>query len=67
MLKENQRQAFSQCSAPLCVLHYCEHLCYENNDEPSQEHRAGSVESYFCTRQLVAATFLLFPSSKFDA
>lgn len=60
MLKKNQRQAFSHHLAPLRVLHYCEHLWYENNDEPSQEHRSGSDASYFCTRQLVAAKFLLF-------
>lgn len=60
MLKKNQRQAFSHRSAPLHILPYREQLCYENNAEPSQEHRSGSASVYFCTSQLVAARFLLF-------
>lgn len=60
MLKKNQRHAFSHCLVPFHVLPYREQLCYENNAEPSQEHCSGSASIYFCTRQLVAATFLLF-------
>lgn len=60
MLKKNQRHAFSRRLAPLRVLPCREQLCYENNAEPSQEHCSGSARIYFCTRQLVAAKFLLF-------
>lgn len=60
MLEKNERHAFSCHLAPLRVLLYREQLCCENNAEPSQEHRSGSAGIYFCTRQLVAAKFLLF-------